>query len=456
MSRFRDRRVRGLHCKPVLLTSAFRSFDPLDDLSEAMVFTYIDKDGFLPKSAMKPRLTTSQTEDDPTFNPLGLAAATLPLRQLPKGVLPDSSTAMKQHLSREAPFKVMYVMAAVDCDIDNIKAGSLDKNDENIYGGPASAGGPRFYEKVLCTIKLYGNNTMEATPGFSEEEPEDEYNPTFASSHSLQLRQTEGPKTSTFRFVTPRGAVYEYAIENKNAVESIVSNERLVVDEAYKDLKKVQERRNRRGSFFFGKPETPDVPFFLHSNIEIVSAEGFGDEGGFLFAEYELNMPNGWAFATQVPGINWGGRNPPDERTLTGATHLAKPTYLKPKRAGEAGKAFGTSNIPRGEDTMGGLKSQFFGLTLFFSVILGLLLGEGYMIWLFGALLMVGAIMGVSPTGQYDHQLSDPVYHFGYPTNIHLAVPPDFLYNPAVMNSAPSLLFQVRSDCFVVYGEVMI
>ena len=118
-------------------------FDPLDELSEAMVFTYIDKDGFLPKSVMKPRLTTSHTDDDPTFNPLGLAAATLPLRQLPKGVLPQNSTAIKQHMSREAPFKVMYVMAAVDCDVENIKAGSLDKNDENIYGGPASVGGPR-------------------------------------------------------------------------------------------------------------------------------------------------------------------------------------------------------------------------------------------------------------------------------------------------------------------------
>ena len=286
---------------------------------------------------------------------------------------------------------------------------------------------------------------MEATPGFSEEEPEDENNPTFASSYSLQLRQTEGPKTSTFRFVTPRGAVYEYSIENCNAVESIISTERLLVEEAYRDQKKVIERRNRRGSFFFGKPDTLDVPFFLHTNLEIVSADGFGDEGGFLFAEYELNMPKGWTFATQVPGINWGGRNPPDERTLTGATHLVRPTYLKPKRAAEGGKAFGTTNIPRGEDTMGGLRSQFFGLTLFFTVALGLLLGENYMIWLFGALLTIGAVMGVSPTGQYDHLLSDPVYHFGYPTNVHLAAPPDVYTNPAVMNTAPSLLFQVSS-----------
>lgn len=63
----------------------------------------------------------------------------------------------------------MYVMAAVDCDVESIKEGSLEKNNDSIYGGPAAIGGPRFFEKVLCTIKLFSNNTMEATPGFSEE-----------------------------------------------------------------------------------------------------------------------------------------------------------------------------------------------------------------------------------------------------------------------------------------------
>ena len=29
--------------------------DPLDDLDTAMIFTYVDKDGFVPKSAMRPR-----------------------------------------------------------------------------------------------------------------------------------------------------------------------------------------------------------------------------------------------------------------------------------------------------------------------------------------------------------------------------------------------------------------
>lgn len=88
--------------------------------------------------------------------------------------------------------------------------------------------------------------------------------------------------------------MYEYAIENRNAVESVVSTERLLIEETYRDQRKVQERRNRRGNFFFGKPESPDVPFFLHSNIEIVSAEGFGDEGGYLFTEVRDRWSLGW------------------------------------------------------------------------------------------------------------------------------------------------------------------
>jgi hypothetical protein len=54
----------------------------------------------------------------------------------------------QKHLGREAPFKTMYIMAAVDCDIEKIKKGSLEKDESEIFGGAASVGGPRFYEKV--------------------------------------------------------------------------------------------------------------------------------------------------------------------------------------------------------------------------------------------------------------------------------------------------------------------
>ena len=94
------------------------------------------------------------------------------------------------------------------------------------------------------------------------------------------------------------------------------------MEEEGRDKRKVMERRNRHGSFFFGQP-TGDVPFFLHANVEIVSAVGFEDEGGYLFAEYELDQPNGWSFATQCAGIHWGGRDPPDERSGNGSTQVS-------------------------------------------------------------------------------------------------------------------------------------
>jgi hypothetical protein len=100
---------------------------------------------------------------------------------------------------------------------------------------------------------------METTPGFSEVEPEDEMNPMFASSHELNVRQNKGSKLSTFRFGTPRGSQYEYTIENKNAVPSVVMAERMLAEETYRDTKKVEERRNRSGKTFFGKVRTDNV-----------------------------------------------------------------------------------------------------------------------------------------------------------------------------------------------------
>lgn len=154
-----------------ILFQKFRDgIDPLDTLEEAMIYTYVDKDNFVAKSRVLPRLTTSSKDEDPRNNPLGVAYATLPLRNIPKDVLPMSSNAMKTHMSREAPFKIMYVMAAVDCDVERIKKGSLEADEAEIFGGPETMGGTRFYEKCLCAIKVFRNNTMEAMPGFSEEE----------------------------------------------------------------------------------------------------------------------------------------------------------------------------------------------------------------------------------------------------------------------------------------------
>lgn len=395
--------------------------EPLDGIAEVSIFTYVDVDGFVPKSTLQQRLTTSSTDNDPNHNPLSLSEATLPMRGLlEKGVLPSSAEHVKAHLARERPFKTMYIMASVDADVKAMKHGSLERDEESIYGGPAAAGGPRFYEKVLCVIKAFADGTIEATPGFSMEEPEDETNPIFASLHSLNVRQKEGPKLSTFRFSTPRGSVFEYTIVNKNAVESIFSAERLLQEEATRDVRHVAERRNKSSSFFFGSPTSADVPYFMHANIEIVSGTGFVDDGGYVYAEYDVSLPSGWSCATQCPGINWGGQVPPGESSLSGQTHLARPSYFRRKAPNQA---FGTRSIPRGDDLFMGGPGRVLGLTFSFLIIVGLLLGLDYILWLFGALAGVAVVMGVSPSGQYDSTICDPVVHFGHPINLSLAPP---------------------------------
>ena len=187
---------------------------------------------------------------------------------------------------------------------------------------------------------------------------------TFASSHALTVREKDGAKLTTFRFTTPRGSVYEYALENKNSVDCITS-ERMAAEQSEKDRKKVEERRNRQGEFFFGAPISDDVPFFLHSYVEIVSASGFSDDGGLLYAEYEVDKPKGWTGVNQCPGINWGGVEPIDNQDR-GTTQLSRPIYLKPKISTKkegvqmAGyKQFGTSSAPRGDHFVEGEVGRF-------------------------------------------------------------------------------------------------
>ena len=104
---------------------------------------------FAPKASLQPKLTTSNSMDtNVSQNPLGLAHSSMPLRQLQAGVLPQATLDMQAHLSREQPFKIMYIMAAVDCDVEEMKLGAKDKKEEHIYGGTKALGGPRFYEKV--------------------------------------------------------------------------------------------------------------------------------------------------------------------------------------------------------------------------------------------------------------------------------------------------------------------
>jgi hypothetical protein len=153
--------------------------DPLDLIKPEQIFTYVDKDGFVPKSAMAPHLATTNYGLDPHANPVGLAKTTLPLRQVGSGVLPQAARAAAKHITRESRTRVMHVMAAVDVDVEELRAGSLAGDSDMIHGGPQSAGGPKFYEKILCTIKLHGDGvggdeTMEVTPGFSTEEPEED------------------------------------------------------------------------------------------------------------------------------------------------------------------------------------------------------------------------------------------------------------------------------------------
>ena len=50
-----------------------------------------------------------------------------------------------------------------------------------------------YHEQVLCKIVVHESGLMVVTPGFSEEEPEDnEKNTIFSTKEGLQMRETKG------------------------------------------------------------------------------------------------------------------------------------------------------------------------------------------------------------------------------------------------------------------------
>ena len=130
---------------------------------------------------------------------------------------------------------------------------------------------------------------------------------------------------------------------------------------------------------------------------------------------------------------------------LTCVSQMARPFYPRPKKWGGEGVAFGTHGIPTGSDLVEGARGRFMACVCFLLVVGGMLLGEGYMLWLFGAIFMAGAVMGVSPSGQYNHEVVQPTYHFGHPFNLHLAAPSNYHTDPIAMSGKPTLLFQLSS-----------
>ncbi|CAM9566356.1 unnamed protein product [Ectocarpus fasciculatus] len=312
--------------------------DPLESLSEVMLFTYTDKDGFVPPSdkagAAEGGLTTgdggpfSYLEEAVTSMPRTAASSLLETAKTAAGGgrgaggggaggrnsragVSDTAAVMQAHLAREDKYKVMYIMAAVDVDVREATKAAKSR-------AAAPGGGSRWrqgedavdihaHEQVVCSIKAHQNGTLEIAPGFSAEEPESGDEGAFLTDHTLKVMDKEGARLTTYRFTSPSGGVFSYTVENDSepggGVEEIEAWE---AEEASRDLWKKASRQQNAGTQLVGAPVVAGA-VALHVFMEIVSASGFAGVNR-LYTEYALCLPQHWIMADEDGSGGAGGR----------------------------------------------------------------------------------------------------------------------------------------------------
>ncbi|CAM9461081.1 unnamed protein product, partial [Ectocarpus sp. 13 AM-2016] len=311
--------------------------DPLESLSEVMLFTYTDKDGFVPPldkaGAAGGGLTTgdggpfSYLEEAVTSMPRTAASSLLETAETAAGGgrgaggggaggrnskagVSDTAAVIQAHLAREDKCKVMYIMAAVDVDVR--EATKAAKSRAGTPGGSfrwrqgEDGVGVHAHEQVVCSIKAHQNGTLEIAPGFSAEEPESGDEGAFLTDHTLKVMDKEGARLTTYRFTSPSGGVFSYTVENDSepggGVEEIEAWE---AEEALRDLWKKAARQQNAGTQLVGAPVAGGA-VALHVFMEIVSASGFAGVDR-LYTEYALCLPRHWIMAGEEGSRGGGG-----------------------------------------------------------------------------------------------------------------------------------------------------
>lgn len=221
-----------------------------------VLFTYTDKDEYIPEEAL------------PTTSSDKLSALARDMIHLPQRHH-SSSTHRHHHLSREHAHSVMYLMACVEIH--------PSRYDE-IH--------PRFEMHLLCTLKYHPTRVLEVSPGFSrptEDEDEDERD------------WDRGPKLMSYTFYSESGSTYEYIVENKSELTEPEEVSLVLAQAELEDQKHVREWMQHSGvtcmeSSMSGSKN--EIQMLYH--LELLSGHDF--DGQELYVQYELIVPpdEGW------------------------------------------------------------------------------------------------------------------------------------------------------------------
>ena len=260
------------------------------------IFTYTHKDIFFAKADTNINTANPYHPDNDNKR----CKNTLELKNGNKGII---------------PYRIMYIMAAVDCHNEGTTTHKYyDPNNNNLK--------PHldYHEQLLCQMKAYDNGALEVTPGFSVEEKEEEVDNCFRPRSSFiqrnskiniknkktTMKQQQSSKLTTFRFSSKQGNVFEYTICNKNSITDMNDIERISNEESYVDQCIVSERSqyykllSSHASSLLNDNRSSRLPLVALS-IEIMSIENFDvqsniiGEQSCIYINHDISsLPKGW------------------------------------------------------------------------------------------------------------------------------------------------------------------
>mmetsp|Transcript_31262 Transcript_31262/g.110016 ORF Transcript_31262/g.110016 Transcript_31262/m.110016 type:complete len:574 (+) Transcript_31262:287-2008(+) len=293
-------------------------------------------------------------------------------------------------------------------------------------------------------------SSLEMTPGFAAMDPTapsayvDDPEVVVADAVTGEKTLLGGALVTT-RVVTPRGDVFEYVVENGSAVEADLVDT-LLQDECLVDARALRDRRERVPSRAFRAhlpQRTGDVG--LNLALEIVSTIGF--EAEWLYVEYEIYVPRGWAAVSQnaapdaTPDGNGGStirgvaqvaapsewvKTSDGELMRAGASQLVRSRPRPPRRFfGESRSVTDPKCVPQA------LHPEHFAVVVVLSLVaatfaFSILVGPSYILFLLASVLLLAASAGLSPADASSAEAEvTNIAHIALPIDLYLEGPCD-------------------------------
>ena len=250
------------------------------------LFTYTDKDGFVPEQLFAPA-----TDSSTSIQHVGRALVALPKRNEKHGSDTKrkveanagansangdtSGDPVTARLRRENNCKTMYIMACVDVSKENLESEA-----------------PEFFEVPLCAIRYYEQGRLlEVTPPFARSVHMKNGTTQHPSQVDLQSENKHTLPASmlgTYRFSTASGTQYEYTLSNASEVVNREIADELRKVEIADVEREINELSNMIGNRFERGAEA-DNQLRLFAYCEIVSAQRFDSDN--LYVQYQLALP---------------------------------------------------------------------------------------------------------------------------------------------------------------------